>query len=144
MEQIVEGVWLGDSLDAKFENGLREANIRSVLNCAWDLSYEITPSILQVKVGLIDGPGNRTRAMGLAINALEKLTKLGPVLVHCHAGKSRSPSVIAAWLVRFRGWRSLEEAYAEIYRERPSMDPRYDPKVALKQLAQDYLNGVED
>jgi protein-tyrosine phosphatase len=141
MEQIVPGIWLGDSRDAINTTALTSAGIRSVLNVAWDLAYNIEPSFIQTKVGLIDGPGNRIGAFALAVETLAKLATLGPVLVHCHAGKSRSPSVLSAFLVKHRNYRSFNQAIRECYSNRPSMDPQYDPKPALAELAEAYLRG---
>jgi protein-tyrosine phosphatase len=50
---------------------------------------------------LIDGAGNDLRVIQLAIQALEELiASHPPVLVHCHAGRSRSVVIVAAYLAR--------------------------------------------
>lgn len=139
MEEVIPGIWLGDSQDAKNTEALTAAGIRSLLNVAWDLSYSIDPAFIQAKIGLIDGPGNRTGAFRIAVETLANLATMGPVLIHCHAGKSRSPSVLAAYLVMYRNCKSLKGAYDYIYESRPSMDPDFDPKQALKELAAAYL-----
>ena len=52
-------------------------------------------------IRLADGPGNDKRLMNLAINALSRLAKeASPVLVQCHAGRSRSVVVVAGYLMR--------------------------------------------
>ena len=54
-----------------------------------------------VAVELIDGAGNEPGALGQAVAALEGLLRdHPPVLVHCHAGRSRSVVVVAGLLTR--------------------------------------------
>src|SRR5262245_10747143 len=49
---------------------------------------------------LIDGPGNDLADFCKAIDTLGELAcKASPVLVHCHAGRSRSPVVVAGHLM---------------------------------------------
>ena len=45
----------------------------------------------------------------------------GHVVVHCHAGKSRSVALTAAFLMRFKG-KTLDQALAHIKRHRPCID----------------------
>lgn len=52
------------------------------------------------------------------------------VLVHCIAGVSRSPTVVAYYLMCLRGW-SFEQALAEIRLKRPIVKPR---KAFIEQL----------
>jgi len=52
-------------------------------------------------VELIDGPGNDVALFRRAVSVLAELTKeTPPVLVHCHAGRSRSPAVVAGYLMK--------------------------------------------
>ena len=53
---------------------------------------------------LEDGPGNDPRLFLQAVEALERLVcKSRPVLVQCHAGRSRSVVVVAGYLMRSLG-----------------------------------------
>jgi protein-tyrosine phosphatase len=41
------------------------------------------------------------------------------VLVHCHAGVSRSATIVVAYLMRFKGWTAIEAlSYVRLRRER--------------------------
>lgn len=48
---------------------------------------------------LIDGPGNDLRVLRFAVADLRRLAAQGPVLVQCHAGRSRSVVVVAGYLM---------------------------------------------
>jgi atypical dual specificity phosphatase len=52
----------------------------------------------------------------------DAVRRRGRVLVHCQAGISRSPTVVAAYLVAERGLR-LDEAFAQVRRARPMARP---------------------
>src|SRR5262245_20638565 len=56
-------------------------------------------------IELIDGPGNDVRLFHEAVATLEELVRESPpVFVHCHAGKGRSPLVVAGYLMKTRGF----------------------------------------
>jgi protein-tyrosine phosphatase len=48
--------------------------------------------------------------------------RTGRVLVHCVAGSSRSPIIIAAWM-QIVGYKNIDECLSEIVRLRPIVDP---------------------
>jgi len=69
-------------------------------------------------VPLIDGEGNDLMQFCWAVTKLSELVEqFGPVLVHCQAGWSRSPAVVAAYLVR-RQRLTAEQALAEVASKR--------------------------
>lgn len=52
---------------------------------------------------LVDGPGNDSHVFCRAVETLTELARdAPPVLVHCHAGRSRSAVVVAGYLMRTR------------------------------------------
>jgi protein-tyrosine phosphatase len=64
--------------------------------------------------GLIDGVGNDPRVFRLAVDDLLRLARLhAPVLVQCHAGRSRSAVVVAGYLMHARKL-DPEEAIAAV------------------------------
>ena len=74
-------------------------------------------------VELLDGPGNDPARFLQAIDLLEQLAKEAPpVLVHCRAGMSRAPSVVAGYLMRERGL-AASEAIAMVAAKRPTVLP---------------------
>ena len=134
MNHIINNIWIGNSSDAKNLDQLKEANIDIVLNVAFDLNTPLIDRIVQCKVGLIDGPGNPFKAFICAVNLLDALCKVGSVLIHCHEGKSRSASVLAAYITSKTGC-SLDKAYQTIAEKRPIIEP----KAAMYELASNYI-----
>ena len=56
-------------------------------------------------VPLIDGPGNDENAVEDAIAFIDDIVRRDErVLVHCHAGRSRSVCIVARYLMAIRGW----------------------------------------
>nr|WP_276569037.1 dual specificity protein phosphatase [Thiocapsa imhoffii] len=72
-------------------------------------------------VPLIDGPGNDPRGVREAVRFIADVVAAGErILVHCHAGRSRSAAVVARYLVESQGMTrhaslALISAKREIY-----------------------------
>lgn len=115
---ITDEIAIGDSQDAK--NAINE-NFDAALNVAIDLDIKDPPQddsakirIKRHKVGLIDGRGNNPLTFAAAILLLHSLTQSNKlILVHCHAGQSRSVMVVAAWIA-FKKLTSLDNALEQI------------------------------
>ena len=60
-------------------------------------------------VELVDGRGNRPEVFLRAVGLLKKLkVKHSPVLVHCHAGQSRSAAVVCKFFMKEEGANLLQ------------------------------------
>ena len=67
---------------------------------------------------LKDGPGNDPEIFRRAVESVGYLTRRHPkLLVQCHAGRSRSVVVVAAYLMQVRGW-SAEQGLAFVASKR--------------------------
>lgn len=134
MNQITDNIWIGDSHDARNAEALRAAGITAILNVAHDLRDVLGwPEFHLAHCGLIDGPGNRLEHYVAAVNQLIAFIKDGHrVLIHCHAGHSRSVSVAIMYLDRESkfGW---EHWRAYIRERRPTMLP-HDPNPPHKEF----------
>jgi len=123
MEQIRKNLWLGNSSDAQNLQLLTASGIRAVLNVARDLDYQLQKPVgvilpekamWQHKVGLIDGPGNDAKTFIAAVFALGGFVESGRTcLAHCHQGRSRSPSVVAAYLA-VKETKEFDDVLAEL------------------------------
>jgi hypothetical protein len=104
VDWITDQVAIGNHAEAQDADLLREQGVRSVLS----LDGSLAPGDARhlgvaavVAFDLIDGTGNEPGALGRAVAALQGLLRAyPPVLVHCHAGRSRSVIVVAGLLAR--------------------------------------------
>lgn len=114
MDWITENVAIGNHIDAH-DSALRaEHGFLSVISVdgsmtkerAFNLGYDDW-----VCTSLVDGHGNDVVAFRkLVQDLIDMVEGSPPVLVHCHAGRSRSVTVVAGYLVKTRGW-SPQVAY---------------------------------
>jgi protein-tyrosine phosphatase len=107
LDWITDEVAIGNYLEAQDAALLKEHAFRSVLSLDGTLSGKQAAAFGLSEVAsyrLIDGPGNDLRVLQFAIDDLCRLARLHPpVLVQCHAGRSRSAVVVAAYLMQVRG-----------------------------------------
>ena len=120
MDKITPTIWIGNYLDAADRDCLRSAGINAILcldGCmtgkrAIDLGVERVEVI-----ELIDGAGNPPARFLRAVKLLGELVlENPPVLIHCHAGQSRSAAVVCKYFMQTGD--SLGEAMRRITSKR--------------------------
>lgn len=146
MTQITDHVYLGNSSDANNPKLINENGITAILNCAIDLDCPAFGKVQQ-KFGMYDGPGNPLIVFMAATVELGRLVDLGhKVLVHCHEGRSRSASVVAAH-IGIRDGMTLEDAIQFIQSARHEVLPHEAmAKLAgrtIQRLSREPLRGGE-
>jgi protein-tyrosine phosphatase len=101
MTEIVPGkLYLGGVYDAADRKQIDKFKIEAIVNVA---SFQGQPTHGKVHrtIHLHDGPGNEQKDFDNAVELLESFQNAGLcTLVHCHAGVSRSPTVVAAYLAK--------------------------------------------
>jgi protein-tyrosine phosphatase len=117
MDSITDSIWIGNYLDAKNRPALTSVGIRSIL-CLDGCLAGVKPEEFAVErievVELIDGAGNPPERFLRAVRLLGDLVaKHAPVLVHCHAGQSRSAAVVCKFFMQKDG-NTLAEAMRRI------------------------------
>ena len=107
MDWITDTVAIGNHAEARDAELLRRHAFRSVLSLDGSLAADRAAEFGLAEVvpyRLVDGAGNDLRVFRLAARDLRRLAKAQPpVLVHCHAGRSRSAVVVAAYLMLAEG-----------------------------------------
>jgi protein-tyrosine phosphatase len=121
LDWITDEVAIGNYLKAQDAALLKQQAFRSVVNLDGTLSTKQAGEFGLAEVvayRLIDGAGNDPRVFRYAVDDLRRLARLHPpVLVQCHAGRSRSAVVVAAYLMRSRDLEP-EEAIAAVAAKR--------------------------
>jgi len=107
MDWITDHVAIGNYLEVQDTDLLRRYGFRSALSLDGTLPPERAAELglgEVVSIRLVDGPGNDIRHFQFAVDSLQRLVEEGaPVLVQCHAGRSRSAAVVAGYLMRLLG-----------------------------------------
>lgn len=120
MDSITDNIWIGNYLDAKDKSALAWAGIRSILcldGCLAGTAAEKAGVDRVEIVELIDGAGNSPETFLRAVRLLrEMVLRHAPVLVHCHAGQSRSAAVVCKYFMQQGD--SLAEAMRRITSKR--------------------------
>jgi len=123
MNKIRANVWLGDYADAVRVKLLKQLGITSVINLSYELNDPVNRGVNWLKVGLTYDSRNQGKLINLAIDLIEKLRSSGEsILVHCAAGMSRSPYVVAKWLADREYAGDLNKAYKELKKLHPVTD----------------------
>jgi len=117
VDSITDKIWIGNYLDARDRPALVDAGIRSIL-CLDGCIAGVKADELGVErtevVELIDGSGNPPERFLRAVRLLRDLAaNHAPVLVHCHAGQSRSAAVVCKYFMQEEG-NSLADAMRRI------------------------------
>lgn len=127
MTLIRQSVWLGGESAARRPETLRRLGISHVLTCAHSLEY-LKPSlsaagIVHKTLDVEDSDDQDLRQhFGDAAEFVAKGREAGGVLVHCQYGVSRSPSVLASYLMASEGLGDVE-ALLDLQRRRPKVRP---------------------
>ncbi len=106
MTQILpHQLWLGHAGDGRDFQQVFEVGIEAVVQLGAEEPVVQAPrDLIEVRIPLLDGPGNRAESLTLAIRTVAALLTLRvPTLVCCGAGMSRSPCIAAAALAMTSG-----------------------------------------
>ena len=99
MHQISpQQLWIGHAGDGRAYRELLDRGIRVVVQLALEEAPTQPPrEIAVLRIPLLDGAGNESFLISLAINSVAALIRQNvPTLICCSAGMSRSPAIIAA------------------------------------------------
>ena len=119
--EVYDGIWIGNHYSSQDIIFLQENDIKAVINCTRTVPFtrEIRNNY---RVSVNDAFDNVTRMAVLiddAANWLDLQRRQGNnVLVHCNAGIQRSSTVVAYYLMKFKGI-GLDEAIIQIKKNRP-------------------------
>jgi protein-tyrosine phosphatase len=95
------------------------------------LTYESTQRFVYLRVGVPDTPESRIiEHFEVSNEFIDTARRIGNVLVHCFAGKSRSATLVCAYLIATQE-HSYESALALLQSVRPHVQPNHGFAVQL-------------
>lgn len=142
--EIEEGLFLGSAPEL-------EDIIQNKFEFVLNVSNHYTPpdylSTLPPEIGMRKFPleDNKRLSLALALGAVMELARVRSenktVLVHCSAGQSRSPTIVALYLMAKHA-RSWEETIRRIKSRRPFVDPH--PLLTDERMRREIVDQVTD
>jgi predicted protein tyrosine phosphatase len=124
MDEIASGLFVGTSADAGDQSQLAEHDITTVVSLTHSEPDGGFPASLTVhRRPMMDGPQNDHETFTTAVrDVLSEREVDERVLVHCSAGASRSPAVVATALALSTEL-TLEGAFQRLAERRSAVDP---------------------
>ena len=107
MDWITDKIAIGNYIEAADVELLRQKKFASALSLDGSLHGKAPADLALQRIEVVrleDAVGNEPRLYRLAVDYLRELVEEAPpVLVQCHAGRSRSAVVVAGYLMVSRG-----------------------------------------
>ena len=121
---IDTGIYLGNIDHATTKSVVQEAGINVIINCTESLQSIEFDGVEFHRVSIKDSISeDAARFFDETSDLIDAYLADGKkILIHCAAGISRSPTILAAYLMRSRGM-SCDEALGFIRHARPIVDP---------------------
>ena len=121
---IEDGLYLGDARNASCHKTISRLGISVIINCTQDIPFEKMDGVEFHRVPVCDTLSSNIAEFFYKTNAIiEKARADGKnVLVHCFAGISRSPTIVAAYLMH-KHYINTMTAVARIKAIRPCVEP---------------------
>ncbi|XP_013420509.1 dual specificity protein phosphatase 2 isoform X1 [Lingula anatina] len=122
--EILPWLYLGSSVHASQKSKLRAAGITALLNVSNSCQNHFPESFLYKTIPVADDSFSEIgKWFQDAINFIDSVRSAsGKVLVHCHAGVSRSATICIAYVMQFKKC-SLDEAYNHVKTRRNVIAP---------------------
>ena len=134
-DKIINIVYLGKSNSARNREVLHDIGITHVLMVGFDLEAAFPDEFVYKHIELDDKESADIEChFAAAYEFIDDAAKNGgKTLVHCHAGVSRSATIVVAYLMKKYGL-SVADAVAECKRGRPCIKPNRGFMAALAKL----------
>ncbi|XP_020114030.1 dual specificity protein phosphatase 1-like [Ananas comosus] len=131
--QIEEGLYLGSVGAALNKQALKNLNITHILIVAKSLNPPFPNDFIYKKIDVLDSPDtNLEEYFDECFNFIDEAKRAGGnVLVHCFAGRSRSVTIVIAYLMKTHHI-SLSRALELVRRKRPHVAPNEGFMIQLK------------
>ncbi|KAH9405015.1 Dual specificity protein phosphatase 1 [Tyrophagus putrescentiae] len=127
--ELLPYLFLGSETHAASKSTLLKLGITAVLNVSHNCPNYFEDSFAYKRIAIKDSKlDDITMVINEALDYIDKMkstSENGKILVHCHAGISRSPAMCLAYLIKSQQW-TLEEAFEYIKARRGSISPNFN------------------
>lgn len=113
MTKIWERIYVGSLRDADLLARSNPERIRTVVSLCQEQIVHRSPKLTYIRIPISDTRPISAQKFEDIMFAVAIGVRRGNLLVHCLAGKSRSPIVVAAWLDRC-GYAGIDNALSQI------------------------------
>ena len=117
MTKIWERLFLGTLKDAEQLARSNPRRIETVISLCREQAVHRAPKVTYIHIPIADSRAIPPQKFVDIMYAVEIGVRRGNLLVHCLAGMSRSPILIAAWMDRC-GYAGIDKALAEVAKQR--------------------------
>ena len=135
ISKITDNIYLSGIYGADNIDKLNEYNIKCILNCTKNEPnvFENNSDMTYMRIPVNDMGGQHIEQyFDSTYNFIEKCTSMNKnVLVHCHAGVSRSATILIAYFMR-KNKISYQEAFDFVKSKRSIIGPNFDFRDALR------------
>ena len=105
MTCIIDNLYLG-SVENVTDIFLKNNNIHTLINVAEECEYKLSSvtdkdNIMYYHFGIIDDMYDISDWLHTIPSIINKRIHLGPILIHCKAGLSRSPTFVLAYMIKY-------------------------------------------
>ncbi len=121
VDEIIPGVFLSDAIDAKKYRELKSLGIQQILTIGSELREHGSEEFKTLYIRLGDSPQAN---IGLHFDRCCKFIDNAPTLVHCLLGVSRSPTIVASYLI-WKHAMTAKDAMDLIKQKRSSISPNF-------------------
>ncbi|XP_021905056.1 dual specificity protein phosphatase 1-like [Carica papaya] len=143
--QIEEGLFLGSIGAARNKVALKSSKINHILTVANALQPAFPNEFLYKIIPVMDKEDTNLRQyFDECFNFMDKAkSEGGGVLVHCMVGRSRSVTIVVAYLMKEYGM-SLSQALEHVKRKRPVAAPNFGFTLQLQEFERSLKGGCEE
>ncbi len=132
INEIAPGIYLTDFVNSKDYTYLQSVGVRQILTVAKELPRHGEQHFKAMHIKIDDIPSENIKKY---FNSSYDFINRGPTLIHCAAGISRSPTIVAAYLMR-KYKMTADQAIKHIS-ERRSINPNTGFRDQLAQFQKD-------
>lgn len=144
-DAVDQDVVLGAYPFARDVKQLSEIGIGAVVNTCQEYQGPVTEyekyGIQQLRIPTTDFTHPTLQSIERAVDFMERSIQQGKrVYVHCKAGRARSATVVACWLIKHRGM-TADQAQAQMLQARSHVNPHIAQRAVVRQFERKYRSS---